>query len=201
MSRVSVRALGGATAFAAIVALPLAGAALLANDLAQIPVRFTGHEPWRPLAPIGPLQPERRFRFELPAADADFLGIRLFAATYFTRPRVAFETCSPRRCLTSEWTVRDNTMIDLPLPEGVRGGEVTLTVRALEGGRLAWWGHEGRPYLRPFLRSDRLSALRRARQYYRAFGLDLLWPALLAHALALVAVILVAVRRATTGTT
>ncbi len=119
------------------------------------------------IEPIGPLLPGDRRVVAIPEGEQAYSGVVAFVATYLTQPVAEFEVCAAGRCGTSTHRVRDNSLVYLALPTAARGGEITVSLRSVSDGSLAWWAQEGQPLLKPVARHGWPLAMARAAESFR----------------------------------
>ncbi|MFL5312695.1 MAG: hypothetical protein ACJ79H_19845 [Myxococcales bacterium] len=91
---------------------------------------------------IGPLRSGSSHALQFPPAGRDYRAVLLDVATWETAPIVRWTACASQQCSSALRWPDDNGTIDVPLPAGVRGGTLTLTVDWILFGEVGYWGRD-----------------------------------------------------------
>lgn len=178
-----------------LVAPILVGAGFLLGALLSPPIPRGEGRPTPELELLPPLAAGDRFAVVLPTEEEPIAALVATLATRGTSPEVEFEVCAEGRCsVFKKWIRKGDTSLSLPLPSGIHGGDVTLTLRSLQGGELAFWGREEAPLLRP-APGGWLPVLARAEAQFTALAGGGFRVLVALNVLALIGVLAFAIRR------
>ena len=104
----------------------------------------------------------------IPEGEQAYSGVVAFVATYRTQPVAEFEVCAARPlCHEHPSGPGQQPRLTFALPTAARGGEITVSLRSVSDGSLAWWAQEGQPLLKPVARHGWPLAMARAAESFR----------------------------------